>query len=376
MKTDKPTKIAFVSDAIYPYHMGGKEKRLNEITTRLAADGHDVHVYTMKWWSGKRHIVRDGVHLHAISRLYPLYKNDRRSTKQAVMFGFAVYKMLFRRFDVIDVDSMPFFPVYSARVICNLKRKKLTATWHEVTGLSAWRAYTGPISGLIAYMIERRAAKLPDRIITNSEHTSARLKVKKGATVITVPLGIDLDYIYSSPVSAVHSDIFYAGRLIPHKNVDVLIRAIKIVKPAFPNVRCLIVGSGPEKDNLQKLITELDLKQNVKIVGFKEKASDMFGLMKASKMFVLPSTREGFSLSAIEANAAGLPVITVNHPDNNARNLVTNGVNGFVTDLTPGDLAVAIMKILIGETRLDPTVDTDRYDWARVTTKIKAALGV
>ena len=376
MKTARPKRIAFVSDAVYPYHMGGKEKRLNEITTRLAANGHDVHIYTMKWWDGKRHIERDGVHFHAISKLYPLYKNDRRSTKEAIMFGFAVYKMLFRKFDVIDVDSMPFFPVYSARIVCNLKRKKLTATWHEVTGLSAWKAYTGSISGVIAYMIERRASKLPDRIITNSDHTSARLNAKKGAQVITIPLGLDLDYIYSAPISDVRSDVFFAGRLIPHKNVDVLIQAMKIVKPAFPNVRCLIVGNGPEKERLQKLIAENDLKKNVKIVDFKEKASDMFGLMKASKMFVLPSTREGFSLSAIEANAAGLPVITTNHPDNNAKNLVRDGVNGLVTDLTPGDLAVAIMKILIGEISLDPTVDTDRYDWAKVTTKVESALEV
>jgi glycosyltransferase involved in cell wall biosynthesis len=377
MKQTRPTRIAFVSDAIYPYHKGGKEKRLHEITTRLAAQGHDVHVYTMKWWTGKRHIVRDGVHLHAISKLYPLYKNDKRSTKQAIGFGFAVYKMLFHQFDVIDVDSMPFFPLYSARLVCNLKRKKLNATWHEVTPRSAWQAYTGPISGLIAYMIERTASRLPDRIISNSEHTTDRLKAQKlNCEIITVPLGINLDFIYSAPTSKIKTDVFFAGRLIPHKNVDVLIRAMKIVKPAFPGAKCLIVGNGPEKANLQQLISDLDLKTNVKIVDFKDDASEMFGLMKASKMFVLPSTREGFSLVAIEANAAGLPVITTNHRDNNAQNLVQNGVNGFVTDLTPGDLAIAIMKILLDTTALNPTVETARYDWAKVTTKIEIALGV
>jgi glycosyltransferase involved in cell wall biosynthesis len=46
-RTFIPRKIVFVSDAIYPYMKGGKEKRLHEITTRLARMGHDVHIYTM-----------------------------------------------------------------------------------------------------------------------------------------------------------------------------------------------------------------------------------------------------------------------------------------------------------------------------------------
>ena len=46
-------KIAFVSDAIYPYNKGGKEKRIYEISTRLAKRSHNVHVFCMKWWKEK-----------------------------------------------------------------------------------------------------------------------------------------------------------------------------------------------------------------------------------------------------------------------------------------------------------------------------------
>lgn len=41
-------KIAMVSDAIYPYNKGGKERKIYEIATRIAAKGHEVHIYTMK----------------------------------------------------------------------------------------------------------------------------------------------------------------------------------------------------------------------------------------------------------------------------------------------------------------------------------------
>jgi glycosyltransferase involved in cell wall biosynthesis len=103
-------KIAFVSDAIYPYNKGGKEKRIYEISTRLAKRGHNVHVYCMKWWKEKGiHRIENGVHLHAISRYYSLYFGKRRSIKEAVMFAFACFKLIREDFDVINVDHIPHF---------------------------------------------------------------------------------------------------------------------------------------------------------------------------------------------------------------------------------------------------------------------------
>ena len=88
-------KMAFVSDAIYPYNKGGKEKRIYEISTRLAKRDHNVHVYCMKWWKEKEnHRIENGVHLHAISRYYPLYSGKRRSIKGAIMFAFACFKLI------------------------------------------------------------------------------------------------------------------------------------------------------------------------------------------------------------------------------------------------------------------------------------------
>ena len=87
-------RVAFVSDAVYPFHKGGKEKHLYEITRRLAERGRDVHVYTMKWWDGDPDTEIDGVHYHAISKLYPMYDGDRRSIKEGLLFALACFKLL------------------------------------------------------------------------------------------------------------------------------------------------------------------------------------------------------------------------------------------------------------------------------------------
>ena len=119
-------KIAYVSDAVYPYNKGGKEKRLYDISTRLARRGHDVHIYCMKWWKGpETHLVENGVHLHAISPYYPLYSGERRSIKEGILYGISCLKLIKEDWDVIDVDHMPFFPIIFTKIVCVLKWKKM-----------------------------------------------------------------------------------------------------------------------------------------------------------------------------------------------------------------------------------------------------------
>jgi dolichol-phosphate hexosyltransferase len=92
--TSQAMNIVFVSDAIYPYNKGGKEKRLYELSTRLAKLGHDVHIYTMHWWSGTENTrVENGVTLHAISKKYEMYKRDRRSISEGVLFALNCFKL-------------------------------------------------------------------------------------------------------------------------------------------------------------------------------------------------------------------------------------------------------------------------------------------
>lgn len=341
-------RIAFVCDAIWPYNKGGKEKRLHEISRRLVKDGRQVDIYTMQWWEGPKVIrTKEGVYLHGLTRLRPLYKNDRRSIGEAVLFALASFQLLFRRFDVVDVDNIPFFPLFSVRLVCWLRRKKMYASWHEVWGDEYWRDYLGGVGGFIGSVTERLAMHMPDTFISNSNHTTKRL-IQAGVKrqIVTVPLGVDVENIFAVAPHDHQSDIIFAGRLLPNKNVELLVRAVALVRRTYPNVRCLIVGDGPERKKLERLTVELHLEQNITFFHFLEDHNELFALMKSSRMFVLPSTREGFSLVSIEANACGIPVITTSHEQNAARELIVEGRNGYFIDLGIRNLAKQIRLVL------------------------------
>jgi glycosyltransferase involved in cell wall biosynthesis len=368
-------KIAFVSDAIYPYNKGGKEKRIYEISTRLAKRGHNVHVYCMKWWKEKgAHRIENGVHLHAISRYYPLYSGKRRSIKEAIMFAFACFKLIREDFDVIDVDHMPYFILFSTKVVCILKRKKLIASWNEVWGRKYWKEYLGGL-GNIAYIIEKLSILMPDRIISISEHTTNKLKndLLSKKDIITISVGVDFEKIKKICAASKKSDVIFAGRLLSHKNVDVLIKSIAVLKENSHDIKCLIIGDGSEKKNLEVLTQKLNLEKNIQFLSFFENHDDVYALMKSSKVFVLPSTREGFGIVVIEANACGIPVITINHKDNAARDLIEEWENGFICQLDEKEIAKNIMKVIKNRSKmkLACTKSAKLYDWDNLMKKLE-----
>ena len=367
-------RIAFVNDTVYPFSKGGRERRLWEVSRRLAASGYQVSIYTMKWWEGPDTIVMDGVLLHAISRHHALYRGERRSTMQAVWFGCAALRLLTQGFDALDVDQMPFFPLFSARLVCALRGKRLTGTWHEVWDREYWRAYAGPV-GVAGHLVEQLAAHTPHQMISVSEQTSQRLREDLSVTkpVFTVPLGVDLEAIGAAAPSTTSTDVLYAGRLMDHKGVDILLRAVSIVARTRAELRCAIVGDGPERVVLEQLAHELRIAEHVSFLGFLPD-DELYGVMKSSRVFVLPSRREGFGLVVLEANACGLPVVTVQHPDNAARHLVTEGQNGFLADPNPEDLARAIFLALSPPSTMDPTSAVrgaeSPYDWDTIADQV------
>ena len=92
------------------------------------------------------------------------------------------------------------------------------------------------------------------------------------------------------------------------------------------------------------MVKNLGLENNIRFTGFLEDYGDVISYMKSSKVFVLPSTREGFGISALEANACGLPVITVDHIMNATRDLIKDGENGFLSGLNEKGISEKILK--------------------------------
>ena len=361
-------KIAFIYDAVYPYVKGGAEKRVYELATRLAKRGHEVHWYSIGWWwteNDHTDMIMDGIKLHGVSDPINLYSDDRRSIKEALIFSLKLLNPLFKdSYDVIDCQGFPFFSCFTAKIHSGLGRSKLVITLHEVWG-DYWYTYLGK-PGVFGKIVERLMLNLTNNMITVSSKTKKELKrIKNSEKSVIIPNGIDFNHITEIKPSNNESTIIFAGRLIKEKNVDVLIRSIVMVKEKIPDLHCFIIGNGPEQSKLEKLVLDLQLNDNIIFKDFMEDYDDLIGYMKSSKVLVLPSTREGFGMVVIEANACGIPVVTVDHPMNAAVDLVVDGINGFKTGLDADDMADKIIKTIERPNEFrDNCIEMSKaYDW-------------
>ena len=103
----------------------------------------------------------------------------------------------------------------------------------------------------------------------------------------------------------------------------------------------------------------MQIADRVQFFGALEQHADVYGLIKSSGVFVLPSVREGFGIVVVEALACGVPVITTDHPDNQARLLIEHGVTGWLCAPSGAGLAEAIRESrrgLADLTRADETL--------------------
>ena len=370
-------KIAYVHDVIYPYVKGGAEKRVWEMARRLVDRGHEVHIFGMKYWDGDDVIEREGVHLHGVCEPLDLYVDGRRSIEAAVRFSWKLLWSLRGDFDVVDAQQFPYLPCFSAKLFCTLKRTALVITWHEVWG-DYWREYLG-WKRIFGVGIEKITVRLPDKIIPVSERVREDLIVMgvRNERMVVVPNGVDLRKIDGVPEEEKVYDLVYAGRLSQHKRLDLLLNALSIAREEIPDIKCCIIGDGPEMEGLKRLVKEIGIEESVDFMGFLEQEEDLIAGMKSSKIFVLPSAREGFGMSALEANACGLPVVTVRSDMNAASDLVEDGLNGFVCAPTPDEMAETIMELLKAE-RYESLSESSRrvaekYDWSLVTDAIERA---
>jgi glycosyltransferase involved in cell wall biosynthesis len=369
--------IALVTDAIGPYHRGGKEQRYRELAARLALRA-EVHVYTMKWWPGPRTRREAGVTYHAIAPLRPLYSGNRRSIRQAVMFAVCCLRLLTARFDVIEADHMPYMQLFPLRVVATLRRKRLVVTWHECWGPDYWRSYMGA-PGRIGWLLESIAMRLPDAIIAASAQTAERLREFTGGRVevVVAPNGIDLQQVGRAPATADEADVIAVGRLLPHKRIDLLLEALAILDEEDQPVTARIVGAGPQGPALRAQAAALGLAD---FVDFRDDVGDqaaLYGLIKASRVAVFPSEREGFGIAVLEALACGVPVITTSAPDNHARHLLAGSPHaGIVCEPSAPGVADAIRLLLArrtGSARPDGEW-LSQYDWESVTDSVARAL--
>jgi glycosyltransferase involved in cell wall biosynthesis len=382
-KRGKGLRIAFVIDRIYPFSAGGAEKRYWEIARRLQKK-HEIHFFTVENRNDNYPQVidfdpeNDGCLTHYITQVPSVYDGQgRRKISSALKFSANIIPSLAAyKFDVIDTSIAPVLHLYPLKMASSYTRSPLVCTVHEVWS-DMWSGYfNNRFMSNSAKFLEWMAIRLAKKIIVVSKTSAIRcmqLNLPKEKIAI-IPNGIDARCIGEvKPDSENHdSDIAFVGRLVPHKGVEFLLKATKILKANFrKDIRVNIIGQGPLKEHLMLLTRELGLKSNVRLLDDLDDHQEVMSYLKSSKLFVLPSFMEGFSIATIEAMACGLPVITFDVESNAAREHVTDFVNGFKVKPNVDDLASSIMSLLT-----DPALRekmgrnarnySAKYDWDRV----------
>jgi 1,2-diacylglycerol 3-alpha-glucosyltransferase len=168
------------------------------------------------------------------------------------------------------------------------------------------------------------------------------------AHIEVVPNGVELEPFYTSASPLQRSDfsltpeqilLIYVGRLAPEKNLPFLLRAFDGLAEAYSYVHLLLVGSGPEQENLESQVKLMRNGERVHFFG-QIPYDQLPRILAMADAFVTASVTEVHPLSVIEAMAASLPVLGITSPG--VGDTVRDGETGY---LTPDDLAAFTAKM-------------------------------
>jgi len=153
----------------------------------------------------------------------------------------------------------------------------------------------------------------PDELIAFSDFLQNEFEKNHGIRPLhVITPGIDVKEFYFGNAKK-DIDIIAAGSLIPLKQYDIFIQVIAEIKKRIPLIKAVLIGDGPEKNKLQSLIASSGLQSNITLTG-ELSHPDVLRWMQRGKVFLHPSSYEGFGIVCIEALYAGAHVISFVKP--------------------------------------------------------------
>jgi glycosyltransferase involved in cell wall biosynthesis len=209
------------------------------------------------------------------------------------------------------------------------------------------RGYFDPVRTLGFRLLERWLARATTVLIAVSPEVRddlVRLGVAPASKFAVIRLGIELSErlpdvdghrgrrtraLVGIPERAFV--VGWIGRMTAVKRTDDVVRAMRLLVDRGVDAYLCLVGDGPDREPLEKLAHELGIARRCLFVGYQE---DVSGFYAAFDVLLLPSVNEGTPVSAIEALAAGRPVVATRVggvPD-----VVVDGQDGFLVE--PGDV--------------------------------------
>jgi len=220
--------------------------------------------------------------------------------------------------------------------------------------------------------------KEADAILANSDRTANLIAKIYGENLETkikiIYNGVSLEDVYQDPSSLKRKYeskkiILTVANLIKLKGISYLIQALPKIIEKVPNLVCLIIGKGEERESLEKLVKELSLENYVKFLGPKSHKK-VFEYMSVADAFVLPSINEAFGVVYIEAMAHKVPVIGC--LGQGIEDIVENGKSGIlVRPKNVEDLENALIKLLTDEDfahtigQAGRKIVEERFTWER-----------
>lgn len=166
-----------------------------------------------------------------------------------------------------------------------------------------------------------------------------------------IPTGIDTAPYKAADGSALRSEwgwhndkiIISAGRLAEEKNWSILLQAFALAQKSYSNMRLVLIGDGPQAEELHELAGELGVAERVLFTG-KVPFDEIPNYLKAADLFSFASITETQGLVTLEAMAAGLPVVAV--AASGTRDILQNGKQGFLVENDAQALASGIIKLV------------------------------
>jgi glycosyltransferase involved in cell wall biosynthesis len=133
------------------------------------------------------------------------------------------------------------------------------------------------------------------------------------------------------------------GRLVWAKGYEDLIQALAEIAAEEPRLNCLIVGEGELRKKLEELILEKGMDRRIQLVGFRER-QEVWSILKASDLFVMPSRQEGTPLALLEATALGKPILATSC--GGIPELVQHGQEAFLVPVgDPSQLGLGLLRL-------------------------------
>lgn len=137
------------------------------------------------------------------------------------------------------------------------------------------------------------------------------------------------------------STIVTVARLSHEKGIDLAVKAASLLKFKGINFEWIIVGDGPQRDELIKLCEELQVTDVVRLIGVR---SNPYAYMSRSNVYCQPSRYEGRSIAIDEAKLLGLPIVVTNYPTVNDQ--IQHMYNGYIVEIDEKEIAKGIGQLL------------------------------